>query len=58
MKTNYKSICLIRNEKIEEAKTLLKESEADYKIGYFYVILIDCYKLMESKTFQTMIFIY
>ncbi|GAB3713627.1 tetratricopeptide repeat protein [Flavobacterium koreense] len=30
----YKAICLIRNEKIEEAKTLLKESEADYKIGY------------------------
>jgi len=30
----YKAICLIRNEKIEEAKTLLKESETDYKIGY------------------------
>jgi tetratricopeptide (TPR) repeat protein len=30
----YKAICLIRNEKIEEAKILLKESEADYKIGY------------------------
>jgi len=30
----YKAICLVRKEKFEEAKTLLKESEADYKIGY------------------------
>lgn len=30
----YKAICLLRKEKIEEAKTLLKESEEDYKIGY------------------------
>lgn len=30
----YKAICLLQKEKIEEAKALLKESEADYKIGY------------------------
>ncbi len=30
----YKAICLVRKDKIEEAKILLKESEADYKIGY------------------------
>lgn len=30
----YKAICLIRKEKIEEAKLLLKESESDYKMGY------------------------
>jgi len=30
----YKAICLVRKEKFEDAKALLKESEADYKIGY------------------------
>lgn len=30
----YKAICLARKESFEEAKTLLKESEEDYKIGY------------------------
>jgi tetratricopeptide (TPR) repeat protein len=30
----YKAICLVRKDKIEEVKTLLKESEEDYKIGY------------------------
>jgi tetratricopeptide (TPR) repeat protein len=30
----YKAICLVRKESFEEAKTLLKESEEDYKIGY------------------------
>jgi tetratricopeptide (TPR) repeat protein len=30
----YKAICLARKENFEEAKILLKESEADYKIGY------------------------
>ncbi|WP_298117922.1 tetratricopeptide repeat protein [Flavobacterium sp.] len=30
----YKAICLVRKDKIEEAKILLKESEEDYKIGY------------------------
>ena len=30
----YKAICLVRKEKKEEAKILLKESEADYKLGY------------------------
>ena len=30
----YKAICLVRKEKFEEAKVLLKESEEDYKIGY------------------------
>jgi tetratricopeptide (TPR) repeat protein len=30
----YKAICLVRKEKFEEAKALLKESEEDYKIGY------------------------
>lgn len=30
----YKAICLVRKNNIEDAKVLLKESEADYKLGY------------------------